>query len=179
MINIDCGICHLRNLLPLDASSMVRYANNPNIWNNVRDYFPQPYQLQDANNFILEASKKNPPNNLAIIYQNECVGVIGFYPMQDVYRLCADFGYWLAEPYWGKGIMSAAAHAMIAYIFSNFETVRLQSSVFAFNSASMRVLEKAGFELEYIAKQGAIKNGQLVDEYRYVLLKKGLVDQKI
>lgn len=174
MIKLDVGICQLRNLMIQDAPSMARYADNPNIWNTVRDYFPHPYSLPDAESFILEANKKSPPNNLGIIYQNECVGVIGFYPMQDVYRHCADFGYWLAEPYWGKGIMSAAATAMVEYIFSNFEIIRLQSSVFAFNSASKRVLEKAGFRLENIAIKGAIKNGQLVDEYRYIQLKPGI-----
>jgi RimJ/RimL family protein N-acetyltransferase len=174
MVNIDAGICQLRNLMPQDAESMARYANNKNIWNNVRDYFPKPYLLQDAEAFIHEAGKQQPPNNLAIVYQNECVGVIGFYPMRDVYRLCADFGYWLGEPFWGKGIMSAAAPAMIDYIFSNFDIVRLQSSVFDFNAASMRVLEKAGFVLENIAIKGAVKNGRLIDEHRFFLLKPGV-----
>jgi RimJ/RimL family protein N-acetyltransferase len=174
MINIDAGICSLRNLMPQDATSVARYANNVNIWNNVRDYFPHPYRLQDAETFIADAAKHQPATNLAIVYEQECVGIIGFYPMRDVYRLCADFGYWLAEPCWGKGIMSAAVPAFIDYLFSNFETVRLQSSVFAYNASSMRVLEKAGFVLENIAKKGVIKNGMLIDEYRYFLLKPGV-----
>jgi RimJ/RimL family protein N-acetyltransferase len=140
----------------------------------VRDYFPHPYTLEDAESFIGDARKELPPKNLAIVFQEECVGVIGFYPMNDVYRLCADFGYWLGEPFWGKGIMCAAVPAMTSYIFSQFDIVRLQSSVFPFNPGSMRVLEKSGFLLESVAHKAAIKNGVIIDEKRYYLLKSGL-----
>lgn len=171
MISLDAGLCELRTLQPADADSMARYANNERIWQNVRDYFPHPYRLEDAVSFIAMESQREVPQNLGIIYNEACIGVIGFYPMQDVYRLTADFGYWMGEPFWGKGIASAAVSVMASYIFGHSDIVRLQSSVFAFNKASMRVLAKNGFILECIAKKGAIKNGVIVDEYRFSRLK--------
>ena len=174
MVKLNAGVCILRTLEPADAASMALHANDSRIWNNVRDYFPQPYTLDDAVAFIEQESAKTHPNNLGIIYEGQCIGVIGFYPMQDVYRLTADFGYWIGADFWGKGIVSAAVPATRDYIFSTFDTVRLQSSVFAFNKASMRVLEKCGFTLDCVARYGVVKNGQLVDEYRYSCLRPGL-----
>ena len=174
MIKLDAGICLLRTLETGDAVSMAANAGDIRIWNNVRDYFPHPYRLEDAEAFIAEASAQALPHNLGIIYENQCIGVIGFYPMQDVYRLTADFGYWIGADFWGRGIVTAAVPVMRDYIFSHFNIVRLQSSVFAYNKASMRVLEKCGFTLDCVAKFGVVKNGQLVDEYRYSCLKPGL-----
>lgn len=171
MIVINTGRCQLRTLSEADAVSMALYANNINIWQNVRDYFPHPYHLEDAVSFVAAEGQKELPNNLGIIYEETCIGVIGYYPMQDVYRLTADFGYWIGEPFWGKGIVSAAIPAMVDYIFQHTDIVRLQSSVFAFNQASMRVLLKNGFTLDCVAKNAAIKNGVLIDEYRFSRLR--------
>lgn len=173
MIKLEAGASELRPLQPEDAESIARYANNRNIWKNVRDYFPYPYQLSDAISFITSEGNKNPPNNLGIIYNQECIGVIGYYRLQDVYHLTADFGYWLAEPFWGQGIMSAVVPVMIEYIFSGSDIVRLQSSVFSYNRPSMKVLEKNGFALDCIAWKAVFKDGMLIDEYRYSLLKPG------
>lgn len=175
MVNIDTGNGLLRSLELADAVELAAYANNQNIWNNVRDYFPHPYKLEHAVDFIQQEKEKNPPHSLAIVYEQHCIGVIGFYPMTDVYRLSADFGYWIGEPYWGKGILSAAIPAMANYIFNHFEFVRLQSGVFEFNAASMRVLEKAGFSKEGIARKAVMKGNRLVDEHRYALLRPALV----
>jgi RimJ/RimL family protein N-acetyltransferase len=171
MILLDAGLCELRTLEPADAESLARYANNERLWQNVRDYFPHPYRFEDAVSFITTESQREAPQNLGIIFEEVCIGVIGFYPMQDVYRLTADFGYWIGEPFWGKGITSAAVSVMAEYIFANTGIIRLQSSVFAFNKASMRVLAKNGFTLDCIARNGAIKNGVIVDEYRFCKLK--------
>jgi ribosomal-protein-alanine N-acetyltransferase len=171
MISLDAGLCELRTLQPADAETMARYANNEGIWQNVRDYFPHPYRLEDAQTFIATEVLREAPQNLGIIYQETCIGVIGFYPMQDVYRLTADFGYWIGEPFWGKGITSAAISIMVEYIFANTGIIRLQSSVFAFNEASMRVLTKNGFTLDCISRKGAIKNGVIIYEYRFSRLK--------
>lgn len=171
MISINAGPCLLRTLQSSDAESMARYANNERIWHNVRDYFPHPYRLEDAISFIATESQRDVPQNLGIIYEEACIGVIGFYPMQDVYRLCADFGYWIGEPFWGKGIVSAAVGVMVNYIFNHTPIIRLQSSVFDFNKASMQVLIKNDFTLDGIAKKGVIKNEVILDEYRFSRVK--------
>ena len=65
--------------------------------------------------------------------------------------------------------MSQAVKRMVDYVFKNFpDLLRLWAAVFEHNKSSMRVLEKAGFELEGIRKKGATKNGLVIDEYVYV-----------
>jgi [ribosomal protein S5]-alanine N-acetyltransferase len=175
MINLpDTGIS-LRPLQPADAVPLAEHANNRKIWDNLRNYFPHPYTLADAESFIARQSNTPDPLTLGIIAGNECIGVIGADRLPDVYCRSADFGYWLAEAYWGKGIVTLAAIAMTSYVFTHSDIVRLQSSVFAHNLASMRVLEKAGFTLECIARKACFKNGILKDEFRYALLAPGLI----
>jgi [ribosomal protein S5]-alanine N-acetyltransferase len=169
---IDCGSFHLRPLTPADAGSMAAYANNYNIWRNVRDYFPHPYKLEDAVSFILSNEGITPPINLCIEYEGACAGVIGFIPQEDVYSKTADLGYWLGEPFWGKGIMTAAVHKTVEYIFSQFDVVRIHAGIFDWNGASMRVLEKAGFRKECVFEQSVYKDGQLINEHRYSILKR-------
>lgn len=171
MILIEAGPCQLRTLQPSDAAPMAEHAANENIWRNVRDYFPNPYRIEDAASFIAMETGRDVPQNLGIICEEKCIGVIGFYPMQDVYRLTADFGYWIGEPFWGRGIVSAAVAAMVDYVFKQTDIIRLQSSVFAFNEASKKVLLKNGFTLDCVAKRGAIKNGVIIDEFRFSKLK--------
>ena len=169
---IDCGTFHLRPLTPADAGSLATYANNYHIWRNVRDYFPHPYKLEDAEGFILFNEGVQPPTNFCIDVDGACVGVIGFIPQEDVYSKTADFGYWLGEPFWGRGIMTTATRRMVNYIFTHFDVVRIHAGVFEWNKASMRVLEKGGFREDCVFEQAIFKDGQLINEHRYSLLKR-------
>ena len=85
----------LRPYQPDDKLSLVKYANNKNISNNLRDRFPNPYTEKDAEwfiNFVLE--NNDPVTNFTIEINNEAAGGIGFWPGEDVYRLNAEIGYW-------------------------------------------------------------------------------------
>jgi RimJ/RimL family protein N-acetyltransferase len=171
IISIQTTTCTLRNLQERDAASFATLANNPNIAQNLRDYFPYPYTMQHAIDFIRMEMARPMPMNLAIEVNGEAVGAIGISPLSDVYRYGADFGYWLGQPYWGKGIMTQAAKAMVNYVFHNFPLTRLQGSVFDFNEGSMKVLHNAGFQLECIARDAVFKNGRQCNEHRFALLK--------
>ena len=102
-----------------DKISIAKYANNKNIWLNVRDAFPYPYTEKDAEEFITKHSPQNPPTTLAIEYSYECVGVIGFVPQIDIYSKTAELGYWLGEPFWNKKIITTAVKNIVPY-FSKF-----------------------------------------------------------
>jgi ribosomal-protein-alanine N-acetyltransferase len=93
---------------------------------------------------------------------------------KDIYRLSAEIGYWLGEPYWGKGIALKAVNLITEYGFNELELVRIYSGVFDFNKASHRVMEKAGFKLEAVFERSVIKNGIICDEYRYAKIKESL-----
>lgn len=165
------GSVSLRLLQNTDANTMALMANNIKIWNNVRNYFPHPYLEADANKFITFCHQQNPPLNFAITHDGNFCGVIGLVPLLDVYAQAAEMGYWIGEPFWGKGIVVKSIQLMVQYAFQQLHIIRLQSAVFEYNTASMRVLEKCGFTKEGIAKNAVLKNGKVYDEHRYALLK--------
>lgn len=150
---------------------MAAYANNFNIFINLRDYFPHPYSLDDAIKFLNMNREIEPPQNFCIEYNRECVGAIGFLPLHDVYRKSAEMGYWLGEPFWGKGIVTEAVKAISSWVFNNSDIVRLQAGIFEWNKGSMRVLEKAGYKFEGIFEKSIFKNNHQINEHRYALLK--------
>ena len=161
----------LRELNFDDCESLAKYANSINVWNNVRDYFPHPYTINDAKNFINTVKSRANIQDFAITVNDEVVGVIGFIPCTDVERLSAEVGYWIGENFWNKGIMTEALKCLVAYIFNNTEFIRLFAPIFEFNKASMRVLEKAGFTQIAILNKAAIKNEKIINLHYFELLK--------
>jgi RimJ/RimL family protein N-acetyltransferase len=161
----------LRPLTVADAARLADLANNPNVSINLRDGFPNPYTLADAERFISMCLKHEPAQVLAIEYNGEYVGNIGLHPGTDVYRKSAEIGYFIGEPYWSKGIMTRAVKLMIDYGFSHLDIVRIHTGVFEYNTASQKVLEKCGFKREGIFEKSVYKNKRLWDEVRYALVK--------
>lgn len=160
-------------LRPLQASDIPAFtvlANNKKIWDNVRNRMPHPYTEVDAEAFIQLAQTPDGPTIRAITLDGELTGVSGLHPAQDVYEGTAELGYWIGEPYWGQGLASAAVEQMIKVGFEELGLRRIYASVYAFNTASMRVLEKNGFEHEGVAKAAVLKNNKVWDEVRYGLL---------
>ena len=159
----------LRPWKPEDLDSLVKYADNFNIARNMADVFPHPYTQEAGKRFIEMFSKATPPNILAIEVQGEAAGGIGIHPQQDIYRKNAEMGYWLAEPYWGQGIISRAISEMVAYGFQNWDITRIFARPFGRNLGSQKVLEKAGFTLEARLSQTFFKNGKYEDELIYAI----------
>ena len=155
-----------------DVSSIVRYANNRNIWRNLRDAFPHPYTEADGERFIAMTMAPDFKNLFwAIVVENEACGGIGIHPFDDVYCHTAEVGYWLGEPFWGHGIASQALKAVTEYAFTHLDLMRIQAGIFEWNPASARVLEKAGYELEGRKRLHVTKDGRIMDEIMYVRLK--------
>jgi [ribosomal protein S5]-alanine N-acetyltransferase len=151
-----------------DAASLARHADNPRIPACMRDAFPSPYTPDDARRFIAMATGSSPGLLLAIEVQGEAVGGIGIHPLEDVYRGTAEIGYWLAEPFWGKGIITEAVRALVPVAFERTGVVRIQAGIFSNNPASMRVLEKCGFVREAVHRHAITKHGIVMDEVMYV-----------
>ncbi len=155
-----------------DAPSLAQSADNPNVWRNMRDGFPNPYTEADGVAFITMSTQADPVTNFAIVVDDQAVGGIGWVPHGDVERFSAEFGYWLAEPCWGRGLMSAVVCDFVDYIWRETDLVRLYAGIFAFNAASGRVLEKAGFRRVGVLEKAAFKNGKFLDKVLYELVKK-------
>lgn len=156
-----------------DIESVARYANNDKIACNLRDAFPYPYTRKDAENYVEGCINSSEDNQLcrAIVVDGKAVGSIGVFVGSDVYRKSAELGYWLAEEYWNKGIMSAAVRQICADAFESFDIVRIYAEPFAHNAGSRKVLENAGFTLEGVMKNGVYKTGQVCDYCMYALLR--------
>jgi RimJ/RimL family protein N-acetyltransferase len=151
-----------------DVFSLARHADNPRIAACMRDLFPSPYTMDDARRFIAMATGRTSCLLLAIVVQDEAVGGIGIHPLEDVHRGTAEIGYWLAEPFWGRGIVTDAVRALVPVAFERTGAARIQAGIFSNNPASMRVLEKGGFIREAVHRNAITKNGVLMDEVMYV-----------
>jgi len=168
---IHLSKCTLRQWNDNDIFSLAKNANNKAIADNLRDIFPYPYTLDSANFFLQQIANLDPNIIFAIEVDGEAVGSIGAHPFTDINRLGADFGYWISETYWNKGIISEAIPAIVNYVFLKTTIIRLQAGVFESNLASKRVLEKNGFVLESVMKKAIIKNNRIMDEFIFVKLK--------
>ena len=166
-MRIDIGKWQVRSYRVDDAPSLARHANNRNISRNMRDTFPFPYTLTDANDWISLVMQQSPEANFAIASADEVIGGIGLIFRDDIHRRSAEIGYWLGEPFWGQGIATAALRAVTDYAFANHDLARLEAYVFEWNPASTRVLEKVGYVLEGKLRQSITKDGQTIDGFLF------------
>ncbi|MEO6520885.1 MAG: GNAT family protein [Mucilaginibacter sp.] len=164
------GFC-LREWKLSDEASLIKHASNPNVSRFLADRFPYPYTTDDAKGWLDYQTQKTVIDNLVIDIDGELVGGIGIDCRQDIFRKTALIGYWLGEPFWGRGIMAEAVKLMVEYAFEKFDLVRIQAGVFDGNPASMRVLEKAAFIKECISKNALFKHNKIYDEHVFVMIK--------
>ena len=157
----------IRPIALIDLDNLVKYGNNAKIASNLTNQFPHPYTREKGEIFLNMASKADPPNVFAVVVDQEMVGAIGLHPQSDIQCKNAELGYWLAEPFWGKGIMSEVIPPMVAYGFKTWDINRIFARPFGSNIGSQKVLEKAGFTLEARLEKTLFKNGVYEDELVY------------
>ena len=162
--------CDVRSWQASDVDSLVAHANNRKIWMNLRDAFPHPYTRHDAREFIRVIRAREPETTFAIAVNGAAVGSIGFVMHADVERVSAEIGYWLAEPFWGRGITTDALKGVTEHAIATYGLTRIYALPFAWNTASCRVLEKAGYTLEARLRCSAIKDGRLTDQLQYAFI---------
>lgn len=172
MREIDCRVCVLRPWRAGDEEALVRHADNVNVWRGMRDAFPHPYRRGDARQWIRAAAAERPPTHFAIVVDGEAAGGIGYQRGEDVARFSAEVGYWLGEAHWDRGITSAALRAVTEHAFHEEpDLIRLYALPFTRNTASLRVLEKCGYAREGILRRSAVKEGEVLDQAVYAILR--------
>jgi len=164
---LDLGDLRVRSWRKNDLDALVRYANNPTIAANLRDQFPHPYTRSAGAAYLAEVRSAEIETSFAVEYADEAVGGIGFKLGADIARLSAEMGYWLGEPYWGRGLTTRAVLATSEWAFENYKLTRIFAMASSHNLGSMRVLEKAGFEREGILRRSAVKNGIILNQVLY------------
>lgn len=150
-----------------DADALARHANDREVWRNLRDRFPHPYTRSDARRWLAAVERGEPGLQLAIEVDDEAAGGIGVVPGVDVHRRTAEIGYWLARPFWGRGIATEAVRAVTELAFERYDLARVQAFVYEWNPASGRVLEKAGYALEGRLRKSVTKDGRTIDSFLY------------
>lgn len=161
----------LQDISLTSPEDIQRLANNHAIAINLRDAFPYPYTIEDAIAF-LDLALNGSLGYVFGIYENDTfVGCCSLIPQHDVYRINAEIGYWIGKPYWGKGYATNAVKLLIKFAFQELNLLRVYAHIFEYNTISMKVLEKAGFEKDAVIKSSIIKENKIIDEYLYSIKK--------
>lgn len=151
-----------------DADAIARLADDRSLWRNVRDRFPHPYTRADAEIFLAKVLGPEPLTGQVITVDGVLAGCGGMERYADVERFTAEIGYWIGAPYRGRGIGTRAIRLIADWVFANHADVhRLEAKVFAWNPASARVLEHAGFQYEGRRRAAAFKDGEFTDDLIY------------
>ena len=150
-----------------DYDSLVRHGNNKLIWRNLTDMFPHPYTHEDAVEWVGIASDPGASILLAIDFEGEAIGGVGVIARDGNDFHTGQFGYWLGQNHWGRGVATQSARALKNHAFAGKRFKRLEAPVFAWNPPSMRVLEKIGFVKEGTLRKSVLKDGQLIDSVMY------------
>jgi len=166
-------ICNIRKWKLSDAKDLATALSNTKIQNNLRDGLPYPYTEQDGVDYIsaMLSADENETFAFAITVDDKVIGSIGVFRQGNIHRLTAELGYYIAEEYWGKGIMTEAVRQICKYVFDKSDIIRIFAEPFAHNAASCRVLEKSGFQYEGTLRNNAVKNGKVIDMKMYSRLK--------
>lgn len=157
----------LREYAESDLERLVSLANNENVSRYLVYTFPYPYTLADAEWWIGTGSNQNGAITRVVEYRGLLVGSVGITPQSGWRDHLGEIGYWVAEDYWGKGIATAALRQMTDYGFNSRNFRKLVAPVLAPNIASMRVLEKCGYQREGILKDEVQKGGAYFDIHQF------------
>lgn len=165
--------CRIRKWELADAKDLAAALSNTKIQDNLRDGLPYPYTEQDGIDYIsaMLSADENDTFAFAITIDEKVVGSIGVFRQSNIHRQTAELGYYIAEEYWGKGIMTDAIKQICKHVFEKSDIIRIYAEPFAYNMASCRALEKAGFQYEGTLRKNAVKNGKGIDMKMYSLLR--------
>ena len=165
--------CKIREWKLSDAKDLAAALSNRKIQDHLRDGLPYPYTEQDGVDYIsaILSADKSETFAFAITIDGKVIGSISVFRQGNIHRQTAELGYYIAEEYWGRGIMTEAVKQICGYVFDKSDILRIYAEPFAYNIASCRVLEKAGFQYEGTLRSNAVKNGKIIDMKMYSLLK--------
>lgn len=169
---IEGTVCRLRPWRTSDAPALVELANNLNIARNMTGGFPHPYTSGHAESWVAQC--RDPifcERMFAIEHDGQLAGGIGYSQQSDIHIYTADVGYWLGEAFWGRGIATDAVRVFVRHVFAASRLRRLEARIYAWNPASARVLEKAGFTLEGRLRDAVCRFDEFTDALVFGLLR--------
>ena len=170
-VTLEAGPVLLRPWAAADRAGLAAQANHVGVWRNMTNRFPHPYTLRDAVQWIAAVEQTDPPQHFAAALDGAVVGGAGIVPIADYGGHAAEVGYWLGPDHWGRGYATEMLAALIRYGFHGLGMERLHATVFGWNEASVRVLDKNGFIAEGRLRGAVSKAGERTDLVIFGLLK--------
>lgn len=160
----------LRQPVAADAPRLAALANDPEIA-RMTTRIPHPYALEDAKSF-LERCEEEEDALFAIDDGEGLIGMVGFQRAGMANALGPEIGYWLGRPYWGQGLATEAASAVLVWAHESWGRRCVVSGHFADNPASASVLLKSGFLYtgEVVRQASLARGGEQVECRRMVWL---------
>ncbi len=164
----------LRAFTDADAQPLFEHAKNPNVarytlWDAhasvadtvmfVHDYAVLRYLEGMAEPYAITISPDPKP-----------VGACGCFWAAKPHQTM-ELGYWIAEPFWGKGYVVEACRAVLNFAFAEYGPERMQARVIEGNVASERVLAKLGFRYEGVLRRSLLRRGHFEDVRMYAMLR--------
>lgn len=152
-----------------DAASLAENLNDPQVQDNLRDGLPYPYTEEDAREYIGAMLSADPEKvfAFAITADDVVVGSVGIFRCDNIHSRTAELGYYVGRAWWDRGIATKAVILACEYVFKATDILRIFAEPFAYNTASCRVLEKSGFQLEGTLRSNAVKKGRVLDMKMY------------
>lgn len=162
-----------RRFEPRDLSAFVAMRNHPEV---ARYQSWTHFNTEDGRRFLTDLAGQQPgePNWFQFALEDRqtggFVGDCGLNILAEDNRL-AEIGYSIAPPYWNRGHATQAVKALLHYAFTTFSLHRITASTDPRNTASCRVLEKAGFRREAYFRQSLWFKGNWADDVVYAILR--------
>lgn len=127
------------------------------------DRLPYPYTDESADWWIRMTAENEGKTGVwrLILANGKVVGNISIEQKSDVYRKDAEIGYMVLKEYQSKGIGTEAVKQICRIAFETLDIVRITGMFFEPNTASKRVLKKAGFAYEGMMKNAVVKDGKI------------------
>lgn len=163
----------LRKLSIEDVEDLYSYSCNQEIYQYVAW---EPHNTKSDTVKFIEFALSQYENYKVIPWgienkeNRKLIGTIDFSSWQPKHHI-AEIGYMLSQDYWGKGIATEAANAVIQFGFNHMDLVRIQAKCFVDNKSSARVMEKTGMTFEGIIRKGILVKGKHQDLKMYSILK--------
>jgi ribosomal-protein-alanine N-acetyltransferase len=166
---------HLSEFRASDKDALVAHLNDRDIYDRTLR-IPFPYAEKDADEWLALVTKATKQQGCPVQWAirsaaDALIGGCGFADFQVGKSHRAEVGYWLAKPFWGRGLMTAVVQRLCRHAFEEFGLVKVTAHVFLHNPASARVLEKCGFQQEGLLRKHFLKDDEFIDARLFGLLR--------
>jgi ribosomal-protein-alanine N-acetyltransferase len=148
-----------------------QYSKDKELYDNMSDDFP--HTEEECRAVVISFAECNDKRACfrAILVDEKVCGCIAAFFESGMYCKNAEIAYWIGKEERGKGIMTKVITDFVNFLFSGFDIGRVYARPFQYNTASCKVLEKAGFRKEGVLQNSVYKEGNIYNAVMYAVIK--------